>query len=306
MATDPPTPDPRFFHIPLSGGTEPEHVDMLTWPHGMNEAVLPLLKVEGYRNVVIPRGSCFCIGPDILLTAGHNVKDAFDIAPERAARQGVFFATAVLQPVAGEHGSASFRLRFIQGVSYSDHGDTAALTLHPDADAPPPAQMRLTFRLPHDRESVAALGYPDLDGQVMEAQSLRIQASLRASSGTVRAVYPDGRDLGAAPYPCIESDIPIHGGMSGGPVSFSGQGAMDGDFIAVGGVATRGWDFGDGFSSVAAITPPLLGLNVDREIDGVRKQWTLLELAEKGVIQSDGTHEGISIVRENGGHIVVW
>lgn len=315
MGTDPATPDPRFFHVPLSGGSAPEHVDLLTWPHGMNEAVLPLLMVDESTNEVTAEGACFCIGPDILLTAGHNLDDLFDLGTGGRVPEGAFLATTVIQPVEDTHGSVPFRLRFIQGVSYSQEGDTAALTLHPDVDAPSPAQMGLTFRLPQVGESVAILGYPDLEGRVVtdsegnvvRPKSLHINASLRASSGTVLAAYRDGRDRGAAPYPCIESDIPLPGGMSGGPALFSGQEARERDFVAVGGVATRSLKFPDGgFSSVVAVMPPLLGLNVDREIDGERRAWTLLELIEKGIINSDGTHEGMSIERENGHHAVVW
>lgn len=47
----------------------------------------------------------------------------------------------------------------------------------------------------------------------------------RVTSGYVKNYFPHGRDSVMLPFPCFESDTPIHGGTSGGPV-FDEQGRV--------------------------------------------------------------------------------
>jgi hypothetical protein len=119
-------------------------------------------------------------------------------------------------------------------------------------------------------------------------------------------VHGQGRDSVMAPYACVTGNWPLPSGMSGGPMLLVHQEEVD---LLVCGISTAGMEPAvehTTWSSLGAIMPPTLALEVPLEIDGKRRNWPLLELAERDLIAVDDTwKDNVMIERGDDGHFVV-
>jgi hypothetical protein len=160
-------------------------------------------------------GSAVLIGIGIAITARHVV-EAF----EAEISTGL---TGILCSGVMEHGLVLWRP---MTVTLFDTTDIAILVMECCSEAPPDSTFTmavLSTRLPAIGERVCLAGFrvPESLGRY------KMRGALYAASGSVLAHYPRGRDTSMLPWPVIEIDTPVLGGMSGGPV-FDANGAVCG------------------------------------------------------------------------------
>ena len=128
----------------------------------------------------------------------------------------------------------------------------------------------------HDNEKVPGLITQRFSGEI-HAESLSIKASVtfavRLSFGQVSAIFETMRDRVMLPFPCIQTDVPIYGGNSGGPL-FDIRGRIR---------AVHCTSFGGNDIAFHIPIQGVLHLSTRAEplgiIDSTRKQRSVLELA---------------------------
>jgi Trypsin-like peptidase domain len=209
---DPAAPDtgPLHFHsILVPGGDVPRVAHITDW-EAFRGIVVALVFSTGTRHEML--GSAVMVGPGLALGANHTMHEWVDRI--NAGETGVH-AVGVTADGA-----------VVWGVVYGKSiggTDLTIMRLKLLSTVPPARTLyfaTLSTRLPAIGERTIAAGFI-ASAPVFEQRrerTMELNGGLRVTSGPVLQYFLEGRDRVLAPYPSIEIDAPLYGGMSGGPV----------------------------------------------------------------------------------------
>ena len=165
-----------------------------------------------------------------LITAWHVIqdnigKDGGDEGPI-CAIQTLRNRALVVRPLRKSYKHDTFDLALSETVAPFDDGAPLTIPHMLTLDEPPPGSRVHThsFLSPEqDFSDEWNPGMPTFEFQgegVIPECKLRFNLSYmaRVGFGTVTERFPDGRDAVMLPFPCFQSDMPIYGANSGGPV----------------------------------------------------------------------------------------
>jgi hypothetical protein len=262
-------------------------------------AVMPVL-VRTDDNIKC-LGTAFTVSNlGVMITAWHVVKDANELRHPDEPLYVHYVASGAGYDLGPEGEIAD--LLPITRVSYRPEFDLAVLqVLLGEVNGKPirfPAH-KISPACPPVGERVLTLGYSRFDSHRSESDksdqlAYEAQQNFSASGGEVTDVHPTGRDRVMLPFPSFETDCRYDGGMSGGPVIASSNGAVCG--VVCSGIALS--DDYEGHTSYASAIAPALALDVlVKTEEGEEKVVTLLEMARSGHLAAD---EWLSQVRLEG------
>jgi Trypsin-like peptidase domain len=256
------------------------------FPHPIQSWVMPVLGLwfaDGAVARAQALGTGFAIGPQLVATAKHVV----DGIQEDGGILHVLLAVKDDDP-SNPSGST---LIPITAVSAHRDLDVAVMTCATRGDGAPQPKFSaapLSVRPPEVGAPLLTLGYARSQAAVAETDAsgkvrIEIDQHVMASRGNVQEHYPEGRDSVMVTFPAMQGDYPSLSGMSGGPVATeTGQ---------VCGLVSTSTDALDGsWISTCSLLAPLFVLQVEGNINGESKLWTVRELAENGVVVTDGSH----------------
>jgi hypothetical protein len=166
----------------------------------------------------------------------------------------------------------------------------------PDGIAPPDP-LAIDTDPPQIGMKGHAVGYADMSARIIKLDEKsrggqwEFEGKFSMSDCEVIAAQPQGSSL--CRWPSFQIDVPIHSGMSGGPViNFP-----DDKTPAICGILTSDLSISPRISTEAsgenALASALwisvaLSMWIDR-INGAKEEWTLLDLIKKGIIKNFGT-----------------
>jgi trypsin-like peptidase len=226
--------------------------------------VLALVFTDGSRHSVI--GSAVMVAPCIALCATHTVHDfTADL------RRGALTLAAM---GISSHGAQVWDVLCVVSI---ERTDLSILTLRIQSEIPVNRtfyQATITTRLPPIGETVVFGGFRASreEFRLITERMLEIEGVMRLGSGVVRQSFPQGRDRLLVPWPSLEVDAPLFGGMSGGPV-FDSRGGLIG-------LGSRSMEMGIGEEPspmIVALLWPILGHSFPLASEPARSA-TLLDL----------------------------
>jgi Trypsin-like peptidase domain len=267
-------------------GTRKE-LDLLT-------AIAPVYRLDaGSGNLKLIGTGFWVTKAGHLVTAWHVVNE--NIGPDGVDR-GPIFAIQIFP----DHSVA------VRGFRQTDKHPQFDLALSETVSAPPhvgrptsPIAMSLddlcigdpvfSFAvLPHDQvfknEDFPGITTAVFSGEASVdsfAEIVTIKFAVRLSFGRVTAIFEKMRDRVMLPFPCVQSDVPIYGGNSGGPVF-----DVSGRICAINCTSFEGNDiaFHIPVRGVLHLRTRSQSLGVE---DSSRKQRSILELGALGTILFD-------------------
>jgi hypothetical protein len=245
--------------------TDPPRAAALSNRDAFRGMVLALVFSDGHRHSVL--GSAVTVAPGIALCATHTVRAQL---PQLRSGQLALAAMGI-----SDHGALIWRVLELLAIEGTD---LTILTMSFMSDRPPKLyQAMMTTRTPAIGERLVFGGFRATQ-ETFEADipdTIEIVGAMRLGSGEVRQVFPKRRDSLLVPWPSLEVDAPLFGGMSGGPV-FDSRGYLMG-------LGSRSMDMGVGEEPspmVVALVWPALGQRFP--FPGVPpRSTTLLELHER-------------------------
>jgi hypothetical protein len=214
-------------------------------------------------------GSATMVAPGIAVGAAHTVEEYLP-----GVRRGDVALTAF---GIRSDGAQMWSVKFVVCV---ERTDICFLILEYRSELPRDGAFRqftITTRMPAIGEPVVIAGSQASRDEFEQAVpgTLELAGRMRVTSGEVRRSYPKGRDRGLVPWPSLEVDAPLYGGMSGGPV-FDAKGGLIG-------LGSRSFNMGstqEPSPMVVALLWPALGTPFPLA-DGSGKMTTLLELDQR-------------------------
>lgn len=165
----------------------------------------------GTEEHLIAIGTGFFVGESgFFLTASHVARD---FPPARYQLRAAQFI--------GEE-PKRFLLRTVRHIVVHLRTDVAMGVLDSELDSPEPEpilnnRVALTSQLPEPGESIYCYSFPQTMVSRQGDTVLAIPLP-RWTKGTALQAYPTGRDLVMQPGACVEADLDVPGGGSGGPV----------------------------------------------------------------------------------------
>ncbi|WP_373650313.1 trypsin-like peptidase domain-containing protein [Schlesneria sp. DSM 10557] len=284
------------------------------------DVVLPFFKMAADGTPIEHVGTCFPIGIGIYLTAAHNFEGFQKTrgrykrqSPEKTAptmeemverlewmKEDKFLEGAdvncgaiIFDPAAIREGQLKpLGISYVTSVLMTLDFDLAVLLVRDDArrnldGERTPIPCLSLIENPHIGQKIAVAGYPgaknkfkltEVDGK----PKVNFGVSLVVNEGEITDLYPIMRDVGPAFFPCLQTDIDIAPGQSGGP-------AFCKETLSVVGINSIG-GIGGGLVSWAGkafdaelLTP--IGLTIGGKSLNAGEATTLRELAEAGMIQ---------------------
>jgi hypothetical protein len=263
---------------------------MPNW-HSFEGTVLALVFSSGSTHYVL--GSAIMVAPCVALGASHSVRDLV-----LQLRSGHLSLIAV---GVSTHGAQIWQVKYGACI---ERTDLCILTLELLSEPPITRKLHqavITTRLPAIGEKVVVAGFRasrDEFEQGSPNTTLELEAGVRITSGAVRQSFPKGRDSRLVPWPALEVDAPLFGGMSGGPVF-----DMRGGVIGLG---SRSMELGVGEEPspmVVALLWPVLGQRFP--LAGESAGTTLLELHEAGLMLIERP-SAVSIAAEGQGILTTY
>ena len=259
------------------------------FPHPTQMAVMPVVAMKGdYLRAV---GTCFAISSQgLVLTARHVIEEALEIDAEGGMADPDMGIGALYAAETGEDNKLGGLLP-ARKLHFTNDLDIALMQLNLPivrATGKPlcmPA-LRLGTRIPQLGEQCAGIGYHAMEWQRGTGiHTHHVKQKYAASQGHVREVHLDRRDGLLMKFPCFQTDCRFVGGMSGGPVIESRNGAVVG-------VICSGFDVPEDESPISYVslagTSLLLTLEAtDHESGAIEKKF-LYDLVEGGAVATDG------------------
>ncbi|HXD54009.1 MAG TPA: serine protease [Solirubrobacteraceae bacterium] len=293
------------------------HIDVVTWTRWLALVMAVEHDEEGTVIGIEPLGSAFAIAPRLFVTAAH-ILTLPSAAYDAVLTVGADSQTTLTQPrvepwallcdVTDDFDLA--RIVPVHSISLNATTDLALFTtkftgsakgVHAADETAP-----LSIVPPVVGAVVTALGHPDsavtfstIDGH----SNIDFRANTIVSTGTVEEHFHDKRDAFFINFPAMQGDFAAPGGTSGGPVV-----KEDGH---VAGVVCRsiGPDRDDSpWTTTSSLLPQLFAMSIRPNIEGIEpRKWTIKELADKGIVKTDGTHRDVTFeLDENGDGRVHW
>jgi len=254
-------------------------------------------KKTGGIPIGVASGSCFVIGPYLAVTALHVIDDFADAhySMKTGLGRGVLVTPKLgsFELIASHWDSLTEAWRDfeVDQISLSKFSDFAVLRLKPRFDSSPTKYQWRPLAM-HGwpvkiGENVISVGYtshnkPD---RILQAGEVEEIGRYRAK-GVVEEIYPKSRDQ-LIDSPCFLSDMPINGGMSGGPV-FSENGLVCGLLSSS---IPPGLDSVDGKHSCFSVSLwPLLGDVIELQLPHTTgcRSYSLWQLNQMGYIRMAG------------------
>ncbi len=280
------------------------------FPHPIQRWVMPLFAeyVEGGAVVGTQAlGTAFAIGPGLLLTAAHVFDPIRKDSSTGSLRDDVplraLFVTTEQLP--GSRPIWGGPLVISEVVVNEDH-DLALLKTHipqsADGQQAKFSVAPLTLKPPEVGTPLLALGYAESKVEVATTPDglvLEVNQKVTASRGFAQEHFFPRRDKAMIRFPTMQGDYPSLSGMSGGPV-ITDNGHVCGVVCSAVELGVSDW------TSYCSLMLPLFTLAVEGEIDGVIRSCSLLELAERGVVPTDGSHKTLEYKRDGDDTTIVW
>ena len=206
----------RFETVRPQFQDPPRSTELTNWDcfEGM---VLALVFSDGSRHSVL--GSAVIVAPGVALCATHTVQESIP-----KLRSGALELAAMGISARGVQIWKVLELLTIQRT------DLCILTMRLESQRPPKLfQAMITTRMPALGEKLVFGGFRASREEFKRdaPMTVEIEGAMRLGSGVVRQVFPQGKDRLLVPWPSIELDAPLFGGMSGGPV-FDSRGSLIG------------------------------------------------------------------------------
>jgi hypothetical protein len=285
------------------------------FPHPVQRWVMLLVVFEYADKMLVGAqalGTAFAIGPQLLVTARHvldpvlaDVHAAAPGLPPNMVLHAMFLTDELLLGKEAVH----YLPIPISNVAMNASHDLAILTtrtLAPASGKQPVFMCApLTTRAPAVGSYLFALGYAKARAVVTSVNedgmpTIRIDQRVMASRGRVEERYGQGRDTVMINFPALQGDFPSLSGMSGGPVV-----AEDGHVC---GVICSSVDSTDGTSwtSTCSLLPFLFTLPVKAQLDGVSGSWSIRDLAERGIVPTDGSYAKVQFEKDGQDLHVAW
>jgi hypothetical protein len=171
------------------------------------------------------------------------------------------------------------------------------------ADGAQPAfsTIPLTTQPPPIGTEVVAFGYAEAPVSVSseaDTPQLAYHQRLIASKGLIDALYAR-RDSVMVTFPALQGDYPSLSGMSGGPI-------LTHDGRVCGAVCTSADSVDDVWSSTGSLLPYLFAMRIQANVDGEKRKWSVKELAEKGIVATDGSHDKVQFDDQGDSVAFTW
>jgi Trypsin-like peptidase domain len=274
---------------------------------------MPLVALRTIGETIIssePLGTCFAIGDDIVVTATHVLDPLWVDKETRADFQPGVELYAIYVTASnwsGQDGVTGGLLPVDTVVASIEHDLTVLTVQRPettDGRRPRFSAAPLSIATPPAGTWLLALGYRNSKFEVRPESKpdgsigVELTQDVVAAKGSVQAHHVPRRDSVMVTFPALEGDYPSPSGMSGGPV-ITGDGRVCG-------VVCSAIEREDGWTSYCSLLPYLFATSLECTVDGVEKTWSLLELANAGVVPTDGTHEHLHIHDDETGRQVRW
>jgi hypothetical protein len=192
---------------PGESNARTEPADVKNWGY-FQGALLAIHVTRGAVSEIA--GTAAMIAPGLALSATHVFAD------QHGDLSAIGSGEVTLGCVGVRDGSLD--VWNVRSIAYDSNDDLAFLSLELASDLPEGwtfTQFALTTRAPKTGEHLTILGYRFKDVSAGGAQA---RGDLYVARGTVRAVYPKGRDGHLMKWPTIEIECGSLNGMSGGAV----------------------------------------------------------------------------------------
>ena len=282
------------------------------FPHPLQRSVMPVLILDVEDAAVTDArvvGTCFAIGSNLAVTASHvltgdlPVLVAGEMLVPPNVSPHVLFVTA--QPVPNHEGPWGGLLPVDKIVMNPDHDLTLLrlrLPLLPDGSYPRFAGNILTVDPPPVGSPLVVLGYSDSSSSFTPPDKVHLDHKLRASAGVVQELHIPRRDSVLLNFPALSGDFPSPGGMSGSPVMNG-----DGKVCAMVSRSLAPSLDDDLWTSSASLLALLFSMEIELNLDGLVDVFSLYDLAERGVVPTDGSHRKLEFRNRDDGRIdIVW
>lgn len=270
-------------------------------------AIMPVVVVA--ERAMVCAGTAFNVANfGLMMTARHVIDHAIEL---QRGTPGSWIGVQYVGPSAGQDVPDLLGGPMpISSASINAALDLALLQ-HPlphDGAGPMPLKLPalpLRPRLPAVGAEVIALGYNLFDFEFDGMDSSRVvmagQQEFAVARGQVTEVFPSCRDSAMLHFPSFQTDARYDAGMSGGPVIDVRTGRVVGVVCS----SYEGESDSTGYVSFASALAPAFALEVLAEVDGISRQWRLLEFANLGLVPVDGTITDLQTLDHPDGRVTV-
>ncbi len=252
--------------------------------HPIQQTVLTIVKEENGK--MTPLGTGFIISDDGLMISAKHVTDEIK-NPNTAGLYGLYIRSETeggLWPIDYIWGNAGLDIVFMYlRPAFEDGSRIKHKTI------------RLSLQPPPIGTPVWGFGYHGMTGKIVkgsEAEIREIRQNTGITIGEMVEIFEKKRDSSFLRFPCFQTNCKFVHGMSGGPIFRS-------DTNEICGVVCSGYDDtidNEGFISYGSTLWPSLGISTLVSLDGERaREYSILEIAQRGAILTDSTLEKVII-----------
>ena len=276
--------------------------------HPLQQVAMPIVTRVDDR--LLPAGTGFMIGTNLLMTAAHVMKYATQPRRRIMSSSGEFenllecYALYVADERHGPNNEHYVGGPLPLGKAWiSNDVDIALCSVRRPIDIRTGKPLdipnvALTASIPRIGERIWGFGYHAIEGRVdeqLDNKEFKIvyQHDTAVSTGHILETHIQYRDRGLLRFPCFRTSARFVHGMSGGPI-FNSAGAVCG-------VITSGSSFED--DSYGSLLWAAFGCRVEAQgptHDSI-ESLSLLELAQRGHVTVDESLQAVSIVEHSDG-----
>jgi hypothetical protein len=255
--------------------------------HPLQRGIMPIVLHRGDTWRV--EGTAFAVGPQLLLTAKHNLVDANGLRGDEAH---------VLY-IDGRNPDVSYNggLLPVERLNTNGQTDLAALQIGLpliDGKLLRIATLPISFAPPSPDDACLAIGYTATTAfdEQPEVVRLELAPALHTSRGRVVDVHHRGRDSSFLPFPVFHTTAHIPPQMSGSPILAGSEPDR-----RVVGVASTGYDVEPTAEPISygSLLWPAAGLRMAMQNESGPVDVSLLELAQMGYLTADESVHAIEL-----------